>query len=113
MALKAARPQGPMVPNQGPMVLNAARPQGPMVLKPIKPRENVDRTVFIKTDITLVPHPASARPIERSHSPSTPTSRATSTTQLDQPTREFRSRTQPAFVLWHQIPTPPPFPGGA
>jgi hypothetical protein len=47
MALKATRPQGPMVPNQGPMVLKAAIPQGPMVLKPAKPRENAERTAFI------------------------------------------------------------------
>ena len=55
MVLKAAIPQGPMVPNQGPMVLKAAIPQGPMVLKPTKPRENVDRTTFIKTVVMLNP----------------------------------------------------------
>ena len=49
MALKAARPQGPMVLNQGPMALKAARTQGPTVLKPAKPRKNVDRTASIKT----------------------------------------------------------------
>jgi len=55
MALKAARPQGPMVLNQGPMALKAARTQGPTVLKPTKPRENVDRTAFIKTMQMLNP----------------------------------------------------------
>ena len=28
-----------------------------MVLNPINPRENVDRTAFIKAVTTLVPHP--------------------------------------------------------
>ena len=38
-----------MVLNQGPMALKAARTQGPTVLKPAKPRKNVDRTASIKT----------------------------------------------------------------
>ena len=61
MVLKATRPQGPMVPNQGPMVLKAAIPQGPMVLKPTKPRENAERTAFIKAVTTLVATPFGRR----------------------------------------------------